>query len=186
MMPSSRAFRHRRWVAPLSTLSFLLLIAALVALPYSYQLGKYRQGMRSLSPRIERLLGLTGVGAELEERQKAYSTALDGLAYPADKDAEVIATELSTRLRQAVQASGLTLTSLAPLTTKPHDGGLDRYLVGLNVQGALSQFQIFFDALNQPPRLWVDTLTIRPVRTPDGGQLVGAEVTVFAVRRGQP
>lgn len=185
MMPPSRAFRYRRWVAPLSTLLFLLLMTALSALPYGYQLGKYRQGMRSLSPRIERMLGLTGVGADLELRQKEYSAALDGLAYPADKEGEAIANELSTRLRQAVQASGLTLTSLAPQTTKPQDGGLDRYLVGLSVQGGLNQFQIFLDALNQTPRLWVDTLTIRPVRAPDGGQLVGAEVTVFAVRRGQ-
>ncbi|HEX5784270.1 MAG TPA: hypothetical protein VFY35_06040, partial [Burkholderiaceae bacterium] len=121
-------------MAPLSTLLFLFLIAALSALPYGYQLEKYRQGMRTLSPRIERMLGLTGVGADLEERQKAYSTALDGLAYPSDREAEAIANELSTRLRQAVQASGLTLTSLAPQTTKPQDGGLDRYLVGLSVQ----------------------------------------------------
>lgn len=185
MKHSPFLYRHRRWVAPAVTLLLVVVVAGMLALPYQYQRQKYKQGMNSLAPRIERMLGLANVGAEVEQRQQAYTQALNLLAYPPQQDVESMQNELSTRLRQAVDGSGLTLSSLAPLPAKPQDG-LDGYPVALNVQGSLLQLQTLLQGLGQQPRLWVDSLTVRPSRpVGDATQTISAEIQVIAFRRGR-
>lgn len=185
MKPSLFLYRQRRWVSPIATLCILVLLGGGLALPYQYQLKKYEHGINSLSPRIERMRGLVSAAPEIEQRQQAYGQALGVLAYPPQQEVETMQTELSTRLRQAVDGSGLTLSSLAPLPVKPQDG-LDGYPVALNVQGNLLQLQTFLQGLGQPPRLWVDSLTVRPSRpVGDPTQAMSAEVLVIAYRRGR-
>lgn len=185
MRPSPFLFRHRRWVAPIVTLCVLLLVGGVLVLPYQYKLQKYEQGIKSLAPRIERMRGLVSSAPEIERRQQVYAQALNVLAYPPQQEVEAMQNELSTRLRQAVDGSGLTLSSLAPLPVKPQDG-LDGYPVALNVQGNMLQLQTFLQGLGQPPRLWVDSLTVRPSRpVGDPTQTMSAEVLVIAYRRGR-
>lgn len=183
MKPTASMHRHRRWLAPVSTLVLLALLSAALAIPYRYKLGQYEQGVQSLAPRIERMLGLLTASPELALRQQEYQQALDRLSYPPEREAEGMQNDLSTRLRQAVEGSGLTLSSLAPQSVKPQDG-LDKYPVSLSVQGNLLQLQVFLDSLNQGPRLWTESLTIRQGRgAGDGSQNISAEITVVAVRR---
>lgn len=185
MKLSALLFRHRRWASPVATLLLVAVLAGVFALPYQYKFNQYQQGIRTLSPRIERMLGLMSVGSDMEQRQQAYAKALDVLAYPPHQNVEAMQNDLSTRLRQSVDGSGLTLGSLTPLPIKPQDG-LDGYPVALNVQGSLLQLQTFLQGLSQPPRLLVDSLTVRPSRPMgDGVQAINAEITVIALRRGR-
>jgi hypothetical protein len=185
MKPSLYLYRHRRWVSPAVTLLIAVAVVGIMALPYLYQQQKYEQGMASLVPRIERMQGLVTAGTDIGMRQQAYAQALNLLAYPPQQDAETMQNELSTRLRQAVDGSGLTLSSLAPMPAKPQEG-LDGYPVALNVQGNLVQLQTLLHGLGQPPRLWVDTLTVRPARpVGDATQTMSAEILVIAYRRGR-
>lgn len=185
MNPPAQAHRYRHVLAPLVTLVLLALCALALALPYVLKYQDHQQDIQNFAPRIQRLLGLAGSGPALVEREQAYQQALDALAFPPDKEGEALHNELSTRLRQAVTGSGLTVTSLSPLPSKPQDG-LDRYPVSLNVSGNLGQLQNFLATLHQPPRLLVDSLTIRQGRaTGDGAQNINVEITIVALRRAQ-
>ena len=185
MNPPAQAHRYRHVLAPLVTVLVLALCALALALPYLFKYQGYQQDMQKQAPRIQRLLGLADAGPALAEREQAYQAALDALAFPPDKEGEALHNELSTRLRQAVNGSGLTVTSLSPLPNKPQEG-VERYPVSLSVSGNLAQLQNFLATLHQPPRLLVDSMTIRQGRpTPDGAQIVNVEITIVALRRSQ-
>ena len=107
MKLSALLFRHRRWASPVATLLLVAVLAGLFALPYQYKFNQYQQGIRTLSPRIERMLGLMSVGSDMEQRQQAYAKALDVLAYPPQQNVEAMQNDLSTRLRQSVDGLSL-------------------------------------------------------------------------------
>lgn len=178
-------YRHRRWLSPLTTLLTVLAMVGLLAIPYVYKLNQYEKAMDTLRPRIERMQGLVATSDVLTQRDQAFRQFLDRLAYAPDKTPEALQNEVSTRLRQSVDGSGLTLASLAAQSVKPQDG-VDKFPFAISVQGSLSQLQVFLSALDQSPTLWIDGLTIRQGRiTGDGAQNISAELVVVALRRSQ-
>lgn len=180
--------RRRAIVVPLATFGLLVAVVATLYVPYRYQYDKYLRNMQAVQPRIERMLGLGQSGDTLAQRRQAYQAALDALAYPPDKSGEALQNELSTRVRQAVENSGMTLASLSAQPARVQDG-LERYPVALNVQGTLAQFQTMLAALQQPPRLVVEVAIVRRGNSlsdkGDTTQPVNVELTVLALRRTQ-
>ncbi|MEW6446138.1 MAG: type II secretion system protein GspM [Pseudomonadota bacterium] len=178
--------RHRAVLAPALTLFAMLLLAILIYLPVQAQRDKYERAIASQNPRIERLLGLRDAAPRIVEQTVQARQLVNTLAYPSDADANRLNNELPNRLRQLAQQSGLTLGAMRPLPTR-NENGLDILLVNLSLQGELTQFQNFLVSLEQPPRLWVDSLSIRrQMSGQDARQTLTIDMNLAALRRTDP
>lgn len=184
--PGIKLHHHRAILAPLATLIALLLLALLLHLPLQHQRHKYEDAIAQQTPRIERLLGLREAAPVLGERLQQYKQVVDTLAIPPEADLNKLTNELPNRLRQLAQQAGLTLSAMRPLPAR-REGGLDILTVSINMQGELHQLQSFLSGLEQPPRLWVDSMTLQGiVETPGQPQHLIIDLNLAALRRVEP
>lgn len=178
--------RHRAILAPLMTLIALLLVALLLYFPIQHQRHKYAATIAQQTPRIERLLGLRETAPILSERLQQYKQSVETLAFPPETDLNKLSNELPNRLRQLAQHAGLTLSAMRPLPPR-REGNLDILPVNINTQAELHQLQSFLTGLEQPPRLWVDSMVLQGiVETPGQPQLLIIDMNLTALRRVEP
>jgi Tfp pilus assembly protein PilO len=182
-MMLERLHRHRALLAPFVTLIALLLLGLLLYIPIQHQRHKYEDALGQQTPRIERLLGLREAAPALGERLQQYKQVADTLAFPPEADPNKLTNELPNRLRQLAQQAGLTLSAMRPLPAR-WEGNLDILQININMQAELHQLQSFLTGLEQPPRLWVDSMTLQSiVETPGQPQILIIDLNLAALRR---
>lgn len=176
-------YQHRAILAPLLTLLVLSITGAIVLMPIKAKQASYEHTIATIQPRIERLQGLRDVAPELQRRLDQAHVISKQLFYPATIDSNQLDTELTSRLRNLAKESGMTLSGMSPVPPR-QEHGFDVFLLNLSLKGDISQLQQLLFSLTQPPRLWVDSLTIRKTSIKPGDpQTLAVEITIAALRR---
>lgn len=179
-----KLLQRRAVVAVSVTLAFAL---ALVALAGQYVVREHywaASTLEQIEPRYARLLGLRDTGSQLQEALQQHRAALSQLGYPADRDVAQLGNDLQQVARRALQAAGVSVASSQVLTPRS-EGGLDRILVSLQGEGALSGVQLALAALQaEKPRIAFDNVLLQATgRTAeDGTPIVACRLTVAVLR----
>jgi general secretion pathway protein M len=176
-----------RYRALLSVLVTLLAVFGLWSAGFAYiahQSAALDETLEGLEPRYQRLHGLRGAAAEIEQSLAATRAALSRAAYPATHSLDRIGPEVQQRLRVAAEAGGVSVTGsqIVPATTSATaDRGLDVVRVVLNIEGDLAQILVMFDKISEhAPAVYLDAFEVRPVMR--GGRRLSARVQYSVLR----
>jgi general secretion pathway protein M len=176
--------RHRARIAVGSTLAIFVALLALAAQYVWSQRAWAVDQLAEVEPRYARLLGLRAADAQLDARLKQARTALTRLGYGSDRDAAQIGNDLQQKVRSALQAAGMTVSSSQVLPVKT-ETKVDRVSVAAQVEGPLNGLQVALAALQaETPALSIDGLQVQATnKTADSGiPIVSCRITVGVLR----
>jgi general secretion pathway protein M len=141
-----------------------------------------------IEPRLGRLLGLLESEQLLQDSAGKAKQSIDGLVYAVSDNAESVAAELQTSVRQILADAGLDVADSQVLP--PREQGTFEYVgLRLTARGPLAGLDAALaEIAAYRPMLLVETVEARPLRTnnrrnaTDSGQSLNITLQVFSLR----
>jgi len=145
-----------------------------------------------IEPRLGRLLGLLQSEQQLQESARKARQSIDGLVYGVADNAESVAANLQTSVRQILADSGLDVAD-SQVLPPTEQGAFEQVGLRLTVRGSLAGLDAALAEIAAfRPILLVETVSAAPLRTnnrraaeDEGGQSLNVTLQVFSLRAAQ-
>jgi hypothetical protein len=136
-------------------------------------------------PQLARLLGVREAAGKMRGARAEAERALSAQVYPASQPADRIGTELQQRLRAAADNAGVAISG-SQVIEGTEENGLEQVVVAMSFESSHTQLQELLQALAlQTPLIYVDALTLLPVRSQTATGRLMVQARFCALRQAQ-
>lgn len=159
---------RRTCVRALGVLLLLLLLANVaITVPWLRMNGAYDQAIETTTDQIRRYQTLQAQGPQLKARLDSLHREVESASYYVDAETPALAAAaLQSRVKQAVEGAGGTLTSTQSLPLE-EEGSAEKVAILVRMSGDVDALlKVLYTLEGEPPLLFVDNLTVRNKRRP--------------------
>ena len=165
---TATALLRKSCARALGVLVLMLLLANLaITLPWLRINGDYDQAIDTTTDQIGRYQALEAQGPQLKARLDSLHREVESASYYVDAETPALAAAaLQSRVKQAVEGAGGTLTSTQSLPLE-EEGSAERVAILVRMSGDVDALlRVLYALEGEPPLLFVDNLTVRNKRRP--------------------